>query len=174
MGTPLTLAHPNLREGSGGGGGEGGHAPQLEDLSGDIHRTLSAFASCAPAPFTLNDAIEERDSYGPGSHGSARLASLTPQLPAERISELRFAMVALAVPDLNSVVVEWANRRPALWWVRALRASPGSPRLGDLERRPASREGVGRLSSPGAATMKHANKYNDDDGYFAKTKRIHT
>ena len=40
--------------------------------------------------------------------------SLTPQLPAERISELRFAMVALAVPDLNSVVVEWANRRPAL------------------------------------------------------------
>ena len=35
--------------------------------------------------------------------------SLTPQLPAERISGLSFAMVTLAVP-----VVEWANRRPAL------------------------------------------------------------
>ena len=106
-----------------GGSGKGGHAPQLEDLSGDIHRTLSAFASCAPAPFTLNDAIEERDDRGSGlswvrlstcAVSPAEGESLTPQLPAERISELRFAMVALAVPDLNSVVVEWANRRPAL------------------------------------------------------------
>ena len=42
--------------------------------------------------------------------GQLRLASLTPQLPAERIADGHFAMVTLAVP----VVVEWANRRPAL------------------------------------------------------------
>ena len=51
------------------GKGGGGHAPQLEGLSEDQHRTLSAFASCTPAPFTLDDFVEERDDYGSGKVG---------------------------------------------------------------------------------------------------------
>ena len=94
--------------------GKGGHAPQREDLSGDIHRTLSAFASCAPAPFPLNDAIEERDSYGPGSHGGMGRKNTLRCTFEEGSAGQNLAKVTLAAPDLNSVVVEWANRRPAL------------------------------------------------------------
>ena len=118
-----------------GGSGKGGHAPQLEGLSGDIHRTLSAFASYTPAPLHSTMPSKSATTVVPGSHGSVgtSVAASTEGWPGQaRWSASSARTESSRPPHGPPAVEEWANRRPALLQTRVLRASPGSPRLTDL------------------------------------------